>query len=121
MEASFLASHFLLLRLRPHRLECCWSRCWVDERLKRLQTLLIALCPLLEQFQSELSKLLLYGGHVRFQVGKFFEQVRFCLTVRSLNESQTGVRWRILRWEWGETHRRAGARALRRPKAPPLS
>src|SRR5260370_17481218 len=97
MEASCFASQFSRLRLRPNRLECFWSLCWLDERLKRLQTLLIALCPLLEQFQSQLSKLLLYGGHVRFQVGKFFEQVRFCLTVRSLNESQTGVRWRILR------------------------
>jgi hypothetical protein len=36
------------------------------------------------------------------------EQVRFCLAVRPLNESQAADRWHLIGWERAGPHRRPG-------------
>src|SRR5216110_327584 len=97
MRALLLVLLVCWLVLLAHRLACVWLRRVslgrFNERLKRLQTLLIAHCALLEQVQSKPGQLLLHGAHLRFQEGKFAQQVRFCLGGRRLGESQTGVSW----------------------------
>ena len=51
----------------------------LDERLQRVQPLLIALCPLLEELQRQSSQLLLHQRQLCFQVSQPGEQVRFRL------------------------------------------